>query len=348
MKAGVFYGAGDIRFEEVEDLALTGDQFDVLVKVEAVGICGSDLHRYNGHSVLPLAQPIGGHEISGTVVEIGPNVTNVAVGDRVGVEPVISCGECRFCRIGEYQVCSNSTNIGSRHSGGFAQYTKAPHKKVFRLPEHISFEEACTLDCYTVAVHALRRVPVTMGDTVVVIGAGAIGITTAQVVQAAGASRVVIVDVLDNILEVAKKCGIPLTFNSAKGDLKEYIMDLTGGIGADVVFEAVGGKAPTLQQAAQIVRPLGAIGHLGSRSSIEMSIMDAYGKEATITFLYAYSTWGPRPEFEVALQLMADRRIDAASIITHRLALKDIKTGFDAMADKAASGAVKVILSPNK
>ena len=347
MKAGVYYGPRDVRYEDVEDLALTGDRFDVLIKVEAAGICGSDMHRYRANPSSPVVgNRVFGHELAGTVVQIGANVTDLKVGDRVGVEPLVTCGVCRFCRCGEYQICADLAHVGGKYSGGFAQYSKAPRKNLFKLPDHVPFDEASTLDCYSVAVHALRRVPVTIGDTVVVIGTGAIGICIAQVAKAAGAANVIIVGRRESALDVARNCGIATVFNSDTGDLTEFVMSRTGGMGADIVFEAVGNTASTLQQAIDALRPMGTVGVVANPNIAEINFRNMYRKELNIMFVQSFSAWGPRPEFEIALRMMAEGRINAKPMITHRLGLKDVSAGFEAMYDRNTSGACKVVLIP--
>jgi len=347
MKAGVFYGPYDIRYEDVEDPVLKDDELDVLIKVEAAGICGSDINMFTGGYPVPYKAVLG-HELCGTVIETGDGVTNVSAGDRVGIQPLFGCGTCVYCATGNYHICQSLSHVGIAHSGGFAQYSKAPCKNVYRLPDHVTFEEASLLDCYAVAVHALKKVPVTVGDTVVVFGAGTVGISTAQAVIAAGASRVAVIGIHDNVLDVAKKAGIEHVFNSKKGDVKKYVMDLTGGLGADIAFDSVGRDAPTMQQALTVIRPGGVIGSLGYRYSGDFDYTEAFAKEPTIVYISSYSVWGVRTEFEIALLMMADRRFDAASLITHRIELKDINKGLEMMMNKAKYGVVKAVILPNK
>lgn len=180
-----FYGPKDIKVEEVERPEISTGE--VLIRVKAVGICGSDLHFYEGEAPIELSpKAVLGHELSGEVVAVGNGVEKVKVGDRLGVEPLISCGKCAFCAIGEYHLCKELKHIGYIFKGGFAEYTKAPQEKVFKLPSNVSYEEASLLDCYAVSVHAIHRVRVRVSDVVVVLGGGPLGLTTAQVVKATG------------------------------------------------------------------------------------------------------------------------------------------------------------------
>ncbi len=346
MKAGVFHNIKDIRFEEVEDVKIEpGDKLDVIIKVGAAGICGSDIAHYVG--VHSLAEgSIMGHELSGQVVEVGENVTNVKVGDRVGVEPLIGCGHCRLCQQGDYYLCSELKHIGYFYHGGFAEYAKVPHEKLYKLPDNLSFEEASTLDCYAVAVHGLKRVPINVGDTVVVFGAGPVGLCMAQAAKAAGAKAVVIIDVVEGILDVSKKAGFEMAFNSMNVDVYQKVMEITNGLGADIVFDGAGGKAPVLDLGVRMLRPRGTLGVIGMREHLEFDSVAAHFKEIDIKYVFSYGMWDYKTEFEIALDLITSGKIDASHIITHRLPLKDVKKGFETALDKKTSKAVKVVLIP--
>jgi len=350
MKAGIFYGPGDVRYEEIETPKLEpGDEFDVLIHVMAAGVCGSDMHYYKGEAPEALRErAVLGHELSGVVLEVGVNVTNVKPGDRVGVEPLIGCGVCAYCLSGDYHLCQSLKHIGYFYGGGFAEYVKAPHGKVYLLPDSVSFEEASTLDCYAVAVHAMKRVAVNIHDFVVVIGAGPLGICTAQVAQAAGARKVILVDLIEEILALARQSGINDTINSSQGNIVEEIMRLTGGKGADIVFETVGGNAPTLDQSVEMVRYGGTVGLIGMRNRSTIDFWKAHGKELNLTFIYSYAYWNYATEFEIALQMMADRHLNAKPMITHRFPMSRIKEAFDTTLNKQSSKAIKVVVIHDK
>lgn len=348
MKAGVFHHFSDIRFEDVKDTALEkDDRFDVRVKVRAAGICGSDISHFIGAHCDELPEgSIMGHELCGEVVEAGENVTNVKVGDRVGIEPLIGCGHCGFCLQGDYYLCSNLKHIGYYYPGGFAEFTKAPHDKVYKLPDNVSYEAAATLDCYAVAVHGLHRVPVNVGDTVVIFGAGPVGLCMAQAVKAAGVKNVVIIDVIDGVLEVSKKAGFEYALNSIKVDVYKYVMELTNGRGADIVFDGAGGSAPILDTAVKMLRARGTLGIIGMRGELPFDSVAAHFKEIDIKYIFSYGYWDYKTEFEIALDLISAGKIDASALITHKFALKDIKEAFAAALDKKTSNAVKVLLIP--
>ena len=352
MRAARFYGGKDIRVEEVPTpLPSHGE---VLVRVKAAGICGSDLHGYRDPNLVWPGQKrpyLSGHELAGEVAALGPGVEGLTVGQLVAVEPrhLAGCGHCRWCRRGDYQVCPELGRRGGERlqSTGFAEYSLEDAGKCYPLSDTVKMEHAAILDVYAVAVHALHRVPLDPMDTVAVIGAGAIGLTTAQVAKAAGARRVIVIDTLDAQLAVARCTGCDETINATKQDPVEVVRELTGGEGAEVVFETVGGKAPTFGQALQMVARGGQVGIIGTligAQNLDPSLCQR--KEANIHWVYSYGLWNGVPEFQIALDLMARGRVRPAPLITHRFPLERIADGFAAANDKAESGAVKVVVVP--
>jgi threonine dehydrogenase-like Zn-dependent dehydrogenase len=351
MKAALFYGGTDIRVEEVPDP--TPGPGEVLVQVEVAGICGSDLHGYRDPSRSTRPGPtMRGHELAGQVAAIGAGVRSLAVGERVGVEPrhLVSCGHCRWCRSGDPQLCPDLGREGGRavHSTGFAEYSLESAAKCYPLPQHLSIEWAAILDVYAVAVHAAHRVPIRPADTVVVLGSGAIGLATAQVAKALGARQVIAVGRRDPPLQVAEQLGCDETVNSAKVDLVEAVRGMSDGRGADVVFEAVGGRAPTLSQAIDVASRGGQVGVIGA--FVEPQTLDprsCMSKELSVHWAWSYGTWDGVPEYQVALNMMADGRVDPGPLITHRFPLDRIGEAFAAADDKRTSGAIKVLVIPS-
>jgi threonine dehydrogenase-like Zn-dependent dehydrogenase len=352
MRAALFYGGKDIRVGEVPD-PIPGPG-EVLVRTAAAGICGSDLHGYRDpeRGWPGLNRPYTtGHELAGEVAALGPGVSGLEVGQLVGVEPrhLVGCGHCRWCRRGDYQLCPELGVQGGRrvHSTGFAEYSLEPADKCFPLPDDLSIEEAAILDVYAVAVHALHRVPVRPMDRAVVLGVGAIGLATAQVAKAAGAQRVIVVGRRDEPLQIARQLGCDETINSAKVDVIETARALTEGQGAEVVFEAVGGKAPTFALALEIAARGGQVGVIGSFvQSQTLDPRSCMRKEVSLHWVWSYGMWEGVPEFRIALDMLADGRMRAAPLITHRFPLDQIGKAFAAAADKRASGAIKVLVTP--
>jgi len=346
MKAAVFYGPRNIKLEEIDRPKIL--EQEVLIKVKVAGICGSDLHYYKGEGGRELPPgTVLGHEFSGEVVAVGDGVKKIKVGDRVAVEPLLGCEKCQFCTVGQYHLCKELKHIGFEWKGGFAEYTKAPERKVFKLPDNVSYEEAALLDCYAVSVHAIHRVKVEINDIVIIFGGGPIGLTTTQVVKAAGVKKVIVVDLIDKILQIAKNAGADVTIDASKVNVVNEINKLTNGLGADVIFECVGGTAPTLAQAIRAVKPGGTIGIIGMyRGLPNMNLRIAHTKEINIVFIWSYAKWKTIPEFKIALDMLAEKKLDAKPLITHKFPLSKIEEGFSTIENKKDSGAIKVLIIP--
>ena len=231
---------------------------DLLMKVKAAGICGSDLEMARGNRPDVVPPRIPGHEVAGEVTEAGGQTTRFQVGDRVVVEPIISCGTCRNCRVGRYNVCKELKFVGVHIDGAFAEYLAVPEQRAYKIPDHLSYGEAAVLEPTAVGVHIVERAKVSLGDTVVVLGAGPIGLQIGQVAKNRGARYIMMTDVLDYRLEIAKKLAADLVINSAKEDPLQRVNEVTDGEGADVVIEAVG-KSETILQTMDLVRVGGRI-----------------------------------------------------------------------------------------
>lgn len=352
MKAALFYGGPDIRVEQVPD-PVPGPG-EVVVRVKAAGICGSDLHNYRdpSFSFYRTAGPrLSGHELAGEVAAIGEGVTGLAIGQRVGVEPrhLVGCGHCRWCRRGDYHLCPTRGRRGEEHlsSTGFAEYSLEPAFNVYPLPDQVDLIEASILDVYACAVHALRLAPVNPSKTVAIQGAGAIGLTALELFKIGGAKKIIVCDVVDAALEMATRLGADAVVNSAKVNAVEAVRDLTDGEGADVVIEAVGGTAPTFGPDISMAARGGTVLVIGMYNNPQnFDIREAQAKEINVQLCNSYSLWDGVPEFKIALDLMAAGRLRAKELITHTFPLDQIKEGFEAAANKAKSGAIKVVILP--
>ena len=353
MKAAVFYGGKDIRVEDVPTpMPAPGE---VLVDVGAAGICGSDLHPYRG------ANPWGGtaagarragHELAGTIAALGEGVEGLRVGQRVGVEPMhlVGCGECPACRRGDYQVCPRrGVRAGERRaSAGFSELDVAIAENVFPLPDNVSLEAASMLDVYACGVHAVHRVPIRPGDRVCVLGTGPIGMTMGQVARASGARQVVMVGRRDELLRLALEVGAAdAVVNNSARPVGEQIAELTDGHGCDAVFEAVGGTAGTLVDAVEAAAFGAVVGIIGAFwSDVSVAYRAANRKEIDLRWCNSYGGWNGQREYQIALDMVAEGRVKAEPLVTHRFALDDIAEAFRAADDKRASGAVKVVVQP--
>ena len=351
MKAAMFYGGKDIRVEEVPDPVPAPGE--VLIQVKAAGICGSDLHGYRVRPERPwFPYPhTSGHELAGVVAALGPSATGLKVGDRVGVEPLhlIGCGKCRWCRHGHYEACPmrGTVNGVRRHSSGFAELDVAPEGSCYPLPDELSIEAASILDVYACAVHALHRVPVRPSYTVVVVGTGPIGLSAAEAYKALGARQVIVCGRRDAILAQAKEMVADQVVNSAKVDPVEAVKELTDGEGANVVIEAVGGRAPTFEIALRMVAPNGTLGIMGMYALPQtLDCRAAYGKQVRITWINSYGAWEGVPEFKIAMDMMTSGKFHPLQVITHRFPLEEIAAAFAAADNKRESGAIKVLVIP--
>jgi 2-desacetyl-2-hydroxyethyl bacteriochlorophyllide A dehydrogenase len=335
MQAAIFYGPRDFRIETVPDPV--PESGEAVVRVSTAGICGGDLHEYRAGAQLyetPYPRPAQSHEIAGTVVAVGPAVERVAPGDRVAVQPMISCGACRECAAGRRALCERLEHLGVARAGGFAELCLAPAENLHVLPPQVSDDEGALLDCTAVAVHALARVPIEPGANVAVLGAGAIGLAVAQLARLAG-GRVTVVAKRRAPLEVARALGI------------EDVVDLGGGDDpprdADVVFETAGG--PTLlQRAVAAAGPGGTIGLVGEAFEPQpLELASVLPRELTLAFVWSHDGGS---EYERALELAARGDVRLAPAVTHRYPLSALEAAFAAASDKDESGAVKVVVTP--
>lgn len=340
MKVAMIYGPQKLGVEDVETPKIKSKN-EVLIKIKAAGVCGSDLHYHRQQEKKSTHRRAGGHEFSGEVVEVGDRVSHLKSGDRVGIEPLVGCGNCRFCSSGKYHLCQNLRHL----SGGFGEYTKAPANKVFKLPENISYKAASIVDCVAVGVHAVQRCPTELIDTAVILGDAAIGLSTMQVAKANGARHAVIIGHHESSLEIARKVGADFTINSNEEDPVSKIMEITHGKGADVIYESVGGYATTLEEAQELVRPGGTIVVIGIfRKMPELNFGRLLRNETNLLFSWSYSTWDGVPEFQIALDLIAERNVLTEPLITHMFPLEKIDMAFKTALDKYHSNALKVLV----
>lgn len=341
MKAGIVYGPMDITVEEIETPKL--GYGEVLLQVKSAGICGSDLHYHRSKSDgNRVRRVMSGHELSGIITEIGEDVRSRKVGERVGVEPLLGCGKCQFCRVGDYHLCAKLSHPG----GGFREYTALLEDKVFPIPDHVSYDDAAILDCFAVGVHAIHKAGTTITDSVAVIGDGAIGLSTLEVAKATGAKKLALIGHHQKNLEIAKKVGADIAINSAKEDEIQKIMEFTDGLGVDVVFETVGSTSGTMEKAIQMAKPGGKVVVVGIFTKpAELNLWRPLRYEVDIIFSYSYSMWKGQTEFEIALDLLSRGKLDADSLITHRFPLGKLSEAFHSALNKEESGALKVLVT---
>ncbi|HEX2925755.1 MAG TPA: galactitol-1-phosphate 5-dehydrogenase [Ruminiclostridium sp.] len=237
MKAGVLHAKDDIRYEEIP--APVVSKGEVLVKVKATGICGSDIPRVlgDGAHFFPI---VLGHEFSGEVAEIGEGVTTVSIGDRVAGVPLVPCLKCDDCQKGNYALCKHYSFIGSREQGSFAEYVKVPERNVVKFDESVPFDQGAFFEPATVALHGLLCADYHAAEDVAILGGGTVGMFTAQWAKIFGAKRVFVFDIDNDRLALAKRLGADVTINTLDKDFRQQVEELTGKKGFGFVYETAG------------------------------------------------------------------------------------------------------------
>ncbi|MHB8065780.1 MAG: zinc-dependent dehydrogenase [Ruminiclostridium sp.] len=330
MKAAYYYGIGDIRIEEVPIPEINGNE--ILVKVKACAVCGTDNRIYKfGHFKIPNGtKRVLGHETSGQIVKVGANVKTLIEGTRVALPPNVGCGTCHMCIKGFNQLCPTYEAFGISMDGGFAEYVKIPAFAVgnlVKIPDNVSYEEAALaepLSCVYNAYEAHRTVP---GDTVLIIGAGPIGALHVMLNKIAGA-RIVVADISSTRLEEIKKLGADIIINSAEKDLKEEMIKLTEGLGADVVITAC--SVPEMQALAlEIAGYHGRVTFFGGmpkgKENVTLNTNLIHYKELMVTA----TTGSSMQDFYKSMQIISSRVIDVKPLITSRFGIEDIVAAFD-------------------
>jgi len=319
---------------------------DVLVQVRACGICGSDVHGYDGGSGRRRPPIVMGHEAAGTIAKAGANVSGMKVGDRITFDSTISCGDCYFCRRGQSNLCLGVRVLGVscadyRRHGAFAEYVSVPRRICYPLPDALSFEHAAMIEAVSVAVHASNRTPVTLGDTAVVVGSGMIGMLAVQAIRLAGCATVIAVDLDQGRLDTAVSLGADLGLKADECDVPEEIRKLTNGRGADVVMEVVGAEAP-LKNAIACARKGGSVTLVGNLSpNVEMPLQAVVTRELSL-----YGSCASSGEYPACIKLLETGAIKVDPMITALAPLEDGPGWFDRLYGGEA-GAMKVILQPN-
>lgn len=311
----------------------------VVIKIASSAICGSDLHIFKGkHPSAPLPVTIG-HEFAGEVVAVGSKVSKVKIGDRVTVEPVIVCGKCRACRTGNYGYCENISFTYRVGDGAMADYITVEEPYVYKLPEHLSYSAGALIEPLAVAVHAVMRADIKLGEKVLVIGAGAIGILVAALCRRRGAAEVAIADFSQKRLNIALELGATMAINPSKQNVYDVVSKITDGVGMDKTFECVGLEA-TFNQAMMALRKNGLATIVGIFENPNITI------PATRFITHEIRVQGSQGycwDFPIALEM--SKEIDLEKLITHTFKLEDLQQALETCLDRD-SGALKVIIHP--
>jgi L-iditol 2-dehydrogenase len=318
---------------------------DVLVRVRACGICGSDVHGFDGSTGRRVPPLVMGHEAAGEIAQTGAGVHNLRVGDRVTFDSTIYCGQCFYCARGDVNLCDNRQVLGVspgsyRRHGAFAEYVVVPSRIVYRLPDNLSFEHAAMIEAVSVAVHAVSLTPVDPGDTAVVVGSGMIGLLAIQALRCAGCARVIAVDPDAARLELARKLGAAAALNPATEDAVAAIREMTEGRGADVAVECVGAGQP-VRTAIACVRKGGAATLVGNlEPTVEFPLQTVVTGQLRIQGSCASSG-----EYPACIELMSTGAIRVDPLISAVAPLAEGPAWFERLYRREPN-LMKVILKP--
>lgn len=344
MKALVLEAASQFVIKEVPDP--TPEPGEALIEIQACGICGSDVHGYDGSSGRRIPPIIMGHECAGTVAGLGEGVADWSVGDRVTMDSMLYCGHCETCTSGRTNLCDNRQILGVscdefRRHGAFARYVTVPASLLVALPDRVSFEQAAFAEPLGVCLHAVRLVNPSPGSSAVVVGTGMIGLLLLQVAKAEGCERIIAVDLDPAKLEMALKLGADEVINPADGDPVDRILALTDGKGADCAWEAVGATDP-IDTAIRSVGKGGKVGLVGNVSATtEFPLQAVVTRELTL-----YGSCACTGEFGDAIDLIASGKVSVDPLITDRGGLEDAP-GFFARLHRNEPGHLKVMINPS-
>lgn len=337
MKAYVLHGINDLRLEE-KDMPKAGPG-QVLVRVRAVGICGSDIPRIfrTGTYSFPT---VPGHEFSGVVTEVGAQVDKSWLGRSVGIFPLIPCMECAPCRQKAYELCRHYSYLGSRTDGGFAEYVAVPQENLIALPEEVGFQAAAMLEPMAVAVHAMRQAQARPGQTVMIYGLGTIGLLIAMFLKEAGIERVMAAGNKEQQRQFAAMLGIAAQdfCDTRSRQLGEWLKERTDGAGADVFFECIG-KSETIAEAIDLAAPMGTAALVGNPYGDVKLDKAVYWKilrnQLTIRGSWNSSfTHEETDDWHYVLNRLAGKRVKPEKLITHLFSFGELRQGLEIMRDK--------------
>lgn len=349
MKAALWYGKRDIRVEEVD--RPVPSKGEVVVKVKNCGICGTDLHDYtDGPQVIPVDEPnpltgdkapiIIGHEFSGEIVELGPEVTGWKVGDRVAIMPLLHCGKCHYCQQGLKHLCELFACTGLQWRwGGFAEYALAKDYQLNKIPDSVTYKQAACIEPASLAMYGVRRSGLKAGDTVLITGGGPIAVLMLMGVLAAGASKVYMSEILETRLNRLERLGATKVFNPLTCNVVDEVLQLTDGLGVDVAFECTGAEA-AMNDCFQALKKRGMYVQTGLNvEKVKLNPFDWAFKDLNMVALWAYNTY----DFPSTLRLMEAGKLPVENIVTKTIRLEDIvEEGFEKLTFKQTGEEIKI------
>lgn len=343
MKALVLKEYNVINYQDVPEPEYGSD--DLLVRIKACAICGSDVHGMDGSTGRRIPPVIMGHEASGIIAEVGTDVKEFAIGDRITFDSTISCGECYYCRKGQINLCDNRRVLGVscddyRQDGAFAEYITIPQRIAYHLPEEISFEQAAMVEPVSIAVHAVNRSAFSLNDTVVVVGVGMIGLFVVQILRITGCGRIIAIDLDEGKFELARKFGATHCLSAGQEDLLPQIAKLTRGRGADFAFEVVG-ITPAVKTAVDVLRKGGSLTLVGNlKQQINFPLQSVVIRQISL-----YGSCASSGEYPTCLDLISQGKVNVDTLISATAPLKEGAIWFKRLYDKEP-GLMKVILTP--
>ena len=318
MKQAVMTQPGRIEFRDIPVPIIAGHE--VLIKIMRIGVCGSDIHVYHGKHPYTKYPVVQGHEVSGEVVEVGKAVTNLAVGDRVTIQPQVVCGKCYPCTHGRYHICDELKVMGFQTTGTASEYFAVDASKVLKLPYNMSFDFGAMVEPLAVAVHALFRSGMDIaGKKVLVLGAGPIGNLVAQAAKGLGAALVMITDLSEYRLDIARQCGVDFCVNTGNTDLDSALAEHFGPNKADLILECVGVNA-TMSQAVSNARKgsdIIVVGVFGDKASVELGLVQDRELRLIGTLMYQES------DYLKAIELIGKGVINLGCLITNHFPFRD-------------------------
>lgn len=345
MLAAVFKGPNDMKLEEIETPKINKNE--VLIKVKACAVCGTDIRIFKGTKTRGVRKnSVIGHEISGIIEQVGKNVDDFSKGDNVAIAPVLPCGKCYYCKNGKENACLNRKGLGYEYNGGFAEYIKLPKnylekKNLFKFPKEISYEEACLAEPLGCVYNGSERAGIEINDTVVIVGAGPIGLMHLMLAKLKGATNIIVSEPIDKRRNLAKELGANIIVNPKEDSLKDIVFKETDGLGADVVILSVG-VASLVDPSLNLLKKGGTLNLFGGFPKTEKPNIDPnkiHYDEVWVTGTTACT----RSQYEKALELISKGLVDLKPLISNTFPLKEINK---AIKTAEEGSGVKIVVKP--
>lgn len=343
MKALVLAEYNKLSYEDIQDPHMGPE--DVLIRVQACAICGSDVHGMDGSTGRRIPPVVMGHEASGIIEKTGANVTGFKVGDRVTFDSTVSCGSCYFCGQGQINLCDERRVLGVscneyRNNGAFAELMSVPRRILYRIPDSVSFEQAAMVEPLSVALHAVRRSKAALNQSAVVVGAGMIGLLVIQLLKAAGLGKIIAIDIAEEKLEMAGRFGAHIALKADDPNLMAKILASTDNRGADIAFEVVG-ITQTVQTAVSALKKGGALVLVGNLSTtVDFPLQSVVTRQLSV-----YGSCASSGEYPDCLGMIAEGKVDVDAFISAVAPLSEGAAWFKRLYD-GEPGLFKVVLKP--